>query len=53
MVAQSLQQDGSRSLQRCQGRFNLTWPETFPVQDKRKTKAALEVGFDFLSCLVD
>lgn len=52
MVARSLVQDGSRSLQSSQEWLMLVGHETSLVQHERRTKATLEVAFDPLSCLV-
>ena len=52
MVARSLEQDSSWSLQSSRGQLTLVGHETSPVQHERRTKATLEAAFDFLSCLV-
>lgn len=47
MVARSLEQDGSWSLQSSRGWLMLVGHETSPVQRERRTKATLEAAFDF------
>lgn len=50
MVAQSLEQDSSWSLESSQGWLKLVGQETSPGQ--HDTKATLEAAFDFFCCLV-